>query len=252
MKLIKKVIFVSAMIFPLSAVAAVTVHLDRDVAPVAVNGEEVGFSLSKKDKFVLDNGTNQFVVRVSKLVENMGEREKFNSSPVVITFDEKDTDVYIKPSIELRRTNQADEFQDKPFMAVVDGNEQDIAVKQEILPNLGGITRDYEKELARYNAKNGVALTSSAVIASAPTAKNNEIKSTAGENQDMSSEMIEYWFNQATEDEQVEFTDWAYENRKSLTTELESESKPLEMLSYWYSKADKMQRSQIVAWLVSQ
>ncbi|MUL02090.1 hypothetical protein GNP89_07715 [Aliivibrio fischeri] len=64
-------------------------------------------------------------------------------------------------------------------------------------------------------------------------------------------EMSKYWFDEATAAEQEQFTEWAFANRKSISTQLKSDSKSVEMLSYWYEKASTEDRAQILTWLLN-
>ncbi len=64
-------------------------------------------------------------------------------------------------------------------------------------------------------------------------------------------EMSKYWFDEATVAEQEQFTEWAFANRKSISTQLKSGSKSVEMLSYWYEKASTEDRAQILTWLLN-
>lgn len=227
-----------------SSIAGVNVHVHRDVAPLLINGVEVGYSFTKKSLIELEDGVNQIVVRVEKLVSKQGEKEKFNSQPVVLNLNASDSDLYLTPGTEITRPDQAAEFNKRPYISVKDASGNEVKVTQGILPNLGGITRDYEKELAKYNLNTGFKASNSEV-----QVQGEAIKSTASA---MPNEMVEYWFLQATQPEKTEFTDWAFKNRKNFDVSIDSESKALQMLSYWYSQADKDQRAQIISWLVSQ
>jgi hypothetical protein len=64
-------------------------------------------------------------------------------------------------------------------------------------------------------------------------------------------EMTKYWFDEAKPLEQEQFTEWAFANRKSVTTPLASDSKSLEMLSYWYEKASEEDKAQVLTWLLN-
>ncbi|ACH65355.1 lipoprotein, putative [Aliivibrio fischeri MJ11] len=64
-------------------------------------------------------------------------------------------------------------------------------------------------------------------------------------------EMSKYWFDEATLDEQEQFTEWAFTNRKEINTELVSSSKELEMLIYWYSKSSVTDKSNILTWIIN-
>ncbi|MDN3613540.1 DUF2057 family protein [Vibrio gallaecicus] len=250
MKRAIKTLVALAVCVPFSSLAAVNVQIHRDVAPIIIDGESVGFSFSKKSEVELANGVNQLVVRVEKLVDKQSEKEKFNSRPIVLTFNASDTEIYLEPAVNVKRSSQAEEFNENPAMRLTDQSGNEIEVTQAVLPTLGGITRDYEKELIAYNKKSGVSSEVDRNVVTAVTVgTTSSIKS---QSSDMPSDMIEYWFTQASVTEQEQFTNWVFENRKNTEAELKSESKSLQMLSYWYGQADKPQRSQILSWLVSQ
>ncbi|MEZ8021481.1 DUF2057 family protein [Vibrio sp. ZF57] len=65
-------------------------------------------------------------------------------------------------------------------------------------------------------------------------------------------EMVNYWYGQATKEEQAAVTDWAFKNRKNATpTSLEG-SKEIEMVSYWFNKLNSEEKSQTMIWLLEQ
>lgn len=65
-------------------------------------------------------------------------------------------------------------------------------------------------------------------------------------------QMNKYWFNEATVTEKEIFTNWAFKNRKKITTPLNGETKTLEMLEYWYEKASTSEKAEILSWVISQ
>ncbi|WP_300173707.1 hypothetical protein [uncultured Aliivibrio sp.] len=65
-------------------------------------------------------------------------------------------------------------------------------------------------------------------------------------------EMTKYWFGDATASEQEQFSEWAFANRKSISSPLKSESKSVEMLSYWYEKTSVEEKASILTWLLNQ
>ncbi len=71
-------------------------------------------------------------------------------------------------------------------------------------------------------------------------------------NTSKSQDMVQYWYNEASAEEQKQFADWAFSQRTTVTNMIETESKSLEMMSYWYEKADKTEKSNILSWLLSQ
>ncbi len=71
-------------------------------------------------------------------------------------------------------------------------------------------------------------------------------------NESKSQDMVQYWFSEATTEEQKQFADWAFSQRTSVTNMIQAESKPLEMMAYWYDKASKTEKSNILSWLLRQ
>lgn len=225
--------------------ADVKIDLNQDVQPVVINGDELGFSLTSKKEFNLDNGQNQIVVQIEKLVQNRGEYEKYNSVPVVITLDQADTSLTISPSLKIVTTEDAKQFDKQPKFTVKNANNDVVKVQQDRLEALGGFTRDYEKELAAYNKANNIVLdaTAATVSASAMVSQQN-VKISKPQ------EMVEYWYQEAAQSEKEAFSSWAFQNRKQVSADLKATGKPSEMLDYWYKKATEEQRSQILTWLL--
>ncbi|MGC9461785.1 YccT family protein, partial [Vibrio genomosp. F10] len=156
MKVMNRMLVVGAMITSFAPMAAVDVTIDRNISAVIANGEEVGFFVLKKSTFEYENGQNQIVVRAAQLVDKQGEKEKFNSHPVVITFDAADTTLKIDIESDITRVEHAEAFNKDPRFVVTDKSGKEIKVKQDILPASSGISRDYVKELARYNSKHSI------------------------------------------------------------------------------------------------
>ncbi len=135
--------------------ADVTVSLHRDIEAVVVAGEELPLTVKKKSQFILPDGENQLVVRVSKLVEKGSEFEKFRSDPLVISFTASNSEVTISPSRMIRLERDIKDFKTNPSVILENQEQVRIAATQEALPRGAGLTRDYEKELIKFNAKRG-------------------------------------------------------------------------------------------------
>ncbi|MCR9421480.1 DUF2057 domain-containing protein [Vibrio sp. RM-69-4] len=243
MKIWLKALMLSAIVVPFSSLAKVEVRLSDDVNILAVNGEEIGFRVNKLSKLELDNGVNQLVVRVAKLVSKYGEFEKFNSHPVVITFEAEDQTLDIGIEETVNTVVQAEAFNQKPIFII--RSSKNIEYKQDKLPRLDGITRDYNKEIIMYNRQNNIKLATDASIADANVDFQNEIKSKP-------VEMVQYWFAEADVNDRKIFENWAFSNRDNISQPLTAENKPLDMLGYWYEKANKAEKSQILSWLLNQ
>ncbi|MBD1571881.1 DUF2057 domain-containing protein [Vibrio sp. S17_S38] len=224
------------------AAAEVKIHLNQDIKPLVINGEEIGFSLGKKDEFTFDNGQNQIVVQVSKLVESRGEYEKFNSKPIVITFNATNTELTVSPDGTLKTTEDSKIFDKAPKVVVKDTTGKPVSTQQGMLEASNGLTRDYEKEVIAYNKKNQIVLAGE-IVTTAP-------KVAGGATVSKPQEMVEYWYDEASEPQKQAFSAWAFQNRKQVSGELKGSDKPSEMLDYWYKKATPEQRSEILTWLL--
>lgn len=247
MKSFKILLLVSLVGASFQAAAEVKIHLERDIQPLVINGDELGFSLGKKNDFELKNGQNQMVVQVSKLVQNKGEYEKFNSSAIVVTFSASDTSVTVAPDGKIITTEDAQKYNKNPILLLTGSSGKKINAEQDILKPLSGITRDYLKELTAYNKSNGIAVASSAAIVTAAALSE---KANAKDRISKSQEMVEYWYSEATPEEKSSFSNWAFQNRKQVSGELSGKSTPSQMLDYWYKKASPEQRADILSWLL--
>ncbi len=140
-------------LLPSMVFADVTVSLHRDVEAIVVAGEELPLTVKKKSRFILPDGENQLVVRVSKLVEKGSEFDKFRSDPLVINFTGFNSEITISPSRMIRLERDIKDFKTNPSVILENQDKERIAAAQEILPRGAGLTRDYAKELAKFNAK---------------------------------------------------------------------------------------------------
>lgn len=252
MKVIRSLVVVGAMIASFAPRAEVSVDFHSDISPLLVGGDPVGYSFFAKSSYMLPDGNNQIVLRVSKLVEKLGEKEKFNSKAFVLTFDQTDQELFIEPNAKIVRAEQAQEFDEAPKFSVKNAQNEEIEFELAELPNLGGLTRDYEKELAKFNKKHHPSL---AVASTASAVSTTEVGNTSTlELVSESSEpnMFEYWLKQASAEDIDQFAQIAFEGRKQASISIpEGESQALQMLGYWYNKASVEQRKQILSHLIS-
>lgn len=243
-KMVLPLVISSVVGFSAAAYASVDVVLHRDVALVVENGEKAPLRLVTKSEYQLENGQNQLVVRLEKLIRSSyGEPEKFNSETVVITFDAHDEAFFLKPNFEVKTKQDSEKFKQKPnFSLISQKTEQPYNAKMDFLIDGGGITRDYELEVARYNVKNDIELSLSLQAAlKVAKKKSNDIAP---------NDMIEHWYVKATGKDQKKFTDFAFKSRKNDINLLSSDSsKELEMMVYWYNEASAEQKKNIVNWL---
>lgn len=154
---IKSMLFFSVFM-PFFAQADVNIKLHRDVEALVINGEAQPISLMGKRRLNLQNGMNQLVVRVSKLVESESSFEKFKTDPLVITFDAKNVDLTINATRNIFSKRQIKDFEQNPSFLLVTNKGETIASEQVLLPEGVGLVRDHEKELAKFNQKRGIVI----------------------------------------------------------------------------------------------
>jgi len=248
MKVIKRMCVIGAVVASFAPKAEVNIDFHSDVSPLLVGGEAVGYSFFSKTEYTVPDGTNQVVLRVSKLVEKLGEKEKFNSKAFVLTFTEENQTISIEPNAKIMRLDQAEDFDKNPDFIVK--NKQGRTIKYELdeLPNLGGITRDFEKELAKYNKKHYPEL----LVASSTVVAVNTKKVKQPEASGSEPNMFDYWLEQANASEIDQFAQLAFEGRKSPRIDIPNDApQPIQMLGYWYNKASVEERKQILTKLIS-
>ncbi|GLS89637.1 hypothetical protein GCM10007916_07040 [Psychromonas marina] len=236
----KKLVISLFAVCAFSAQATINVSMHQDLEVLVLNNKNVGFTIFGNNKFTLENGKNQIVVRVSKLVIKQGEKEKFKSEPIVINFDINDANLMISPSRTFMRVEEIQGF-DKNPVVIVTQEGQPLDVEQQLLERGVGISRDYAAELKAQNGADNISQLA------ANTAAVSVAKVTTASPIKMSQDL----FIKASESEKEQFTDWAFENRKSIKSELNGEGKILPMLEYWYEKANLDQRAELLTWILA-
>lgn len=250
MRLLRNTLAGGLLLFSSLVFSAVTVELDRELAPVIIDGKEVGLRIGTQRIIELENGQSQLVVRVSKLIHKQSNFEKYYSNPVVLTFTAHDASLYVSPAEEVKTQEQAKHFKDHPVMNVVDSAGKSFAVQQGVLLPGSGLVRNYREELKEFNQTHGLMGTSVETAVQHQTAT-----SAVGTQQGKESkalEMVQYWYAKTSNDDRTIFSDWAFQNRKTVSGAPASDSQPVEMLGYWYTEATEKERSAILGWLLEQ
>ncbi|PKF63079.1 hypothetical protein CW745_06575 [Psychromonas sp. psych-6C06] len=228
-----------------SVQASVKVSLHQDLEALVINNKNVGFTIFGDNEFTLENGQQQIVVRVSKLIIKQGEKEKFKSEPVIVTFNANDADLVLSPTRTFIRREEIKGFDKNPVLVATKDGEQ-FQIEQSILERGVGITRDYAAELKAQNElSNGAEI---AVAAVATTTTKQDVAKVAVSPVKMSQDL----FAKASVAEKEQFTNWAFKNRKMITSELNGEGKILPMLEYWYEKASTDQKAELLTWILAQ
>jgi hypothetical protein len=250
MRLLKNTLAGGLLLFSSLAFSAVTVELDRDLAPVIIDGKEVGIRIGTQRTIELEDGQSQLVVRVSKLIHKQSNFEKYYSNPVVLTFTAHDTSLYVSPAEEVKTQEQAKHFKDHPVMNIVDSAGKPFAVQQGVLLPGSGLVRNYREELEEFNQNHGLMGADVEVVAQRKTA--TPALETVQGKKNQALEMVKYWYAKASSDDRAVFSDWAFQNRRSVTGAPASDRQPAEMLGYWYTDATEKERSAILSWLLDQ
>ncbi|MGL4191864.1 MAG: DUF2057 family protein [Vibrio sp.] len=242
-----------AACLPFSATAAVEVKLAADISAIVVNGEESGFRINKLSNLTLDDGTQQLVVRVSKLVSSQGGYEKFNSNPLVLTFSATNQRLALDIGQPITTAAQAQAFDAAPQLSLTEiSSGKTIEILQAELPRLQGISRDYVKELNAYNKQHNLMPVAQTVTLPAAQATTAAATVATQASTPTTLTMVQYLYSEATSAEQQEFANWAFANRATVSEPLVSHNKLVTMMADWYQKADKADKAAILAWLISQ
>ena len=253
MKGIKTLLAATVMMTSFAPHADVGLNFHRDISPIIVQGEETSYSLFPTSAYQLENGNNQIVFRMAKLIEsNGGDRTKFNSHAFVLNFDAEDIDVRLESAVNVLRENQAIEFNRNPNVLLVDeaGNRIDFTIDQLIAGD--ALMRDYTKDLAHYNKARNITVGNPNELEVAQVLPEVKVATVTTTNEVGPVSMIPYWMEKATAVESDQFMSWAFENRSTDSLKPIEGTQVLNMLGYWYSEAKVEERKQILAWLVSQ
>jgi uncharacterized protein YccT (UPF0319 family) len=142
------------------SIADVKIALNDDVELLLVNAYkpeiEGGFFSSNKS-VVLPDGENQIAFRYIPTFKTSKDREQFTSDVIVAKFNAADTELQFELP-EYRHLRDAEKFNPDTDWKLVNADGQQVTVVQDKLIHNGlQIGRDYEEEIARYNAKGRVA-----------------------------------------------------------------------------------------------
>ncbi|MBV7298510.1 DUF2057 family protein [Enterovibrio paralichthyis] len=227
-RILRSILLLGGLI-PSISYAQVNVTLHKDIEAIIVNGEELPMTLMSKNNFMLENGQNQLVVRLSKLVSSGSEFEKFKSDPLVITFATSDEDIFVEPTRNITSERQIKDFKQNPSFELLTPDNRKIESQQDILPKKPGFMRNYGAELAAFNAKKGDSLLAKAplveknVTTSVPNNhESEEIQPTlmpSSKSVGISSEnsliLLQADFLRMSPKQQQKFLQWAVENVRS-------------------------------------
>ncbi|GAL26908.1 DUF2057 family protein [Vibrio maritimus] len=203
---IAKTLLAGIVLAPTMAYSAVTLDVPKGLQLLTVNGKDAGYSnfgFDSKDDIVLENGVNQLVFRISKIVMETGsDKTKFKSQPLVATFETSDKAISISvPNVQTLQ--QGMEFNSKPEFDITTNGKPIPDVKKDQLGLTFSLTADMAQEVNDYNQTNAVASLSQFTQTSKVQA--TELNSDAY--QEMKSS-----FKSASYEERKKFLTWAISN----------------------------------------
>ncbi|MBI6150584.1 DUF2057 family protein [Serratia surfactantfaciens] len=198
--------------------AATTLKLSPDIDLLVVDGKKMTGSLLKgADSLELDGGQHQLLFKVTKTLHSGQHAQTYVSLPLIATFNtQKISQVAIEiPRIENDR--DAQRFDKTLNYLVVDKGGNALPFKQDVLhPDSVTFNADLEKVMTDYNRQNRSASVAAFVQANAGNPSTPSLTGTPlnaptvtlkGEN--VSEQMLQYWFQQADKETQKRFLRWA-------------------------------------------
>lgn len=209
---------VAALISISMPAAATTLKLSPDIDLLVVDGKKMTGSLLKgADSLELDGGQHQLLFKVTKTLHSGQHAQTYVSLPLIATFNtQKISQVAIEiPRIENDR--DAQRFDKTLNYLVVDKGGNALPFKQDVLhPDSVTFNADLEKVMTDYNRQNRPASVPTFVQTNAGNAPvspqansplNAPTVTLKGEN--VSEQMLQYWFQQADKETQKRFLRWA-------------------------------------------
>ncbi|GGB55070.1 DUF2057 domain-containing protein [Shewanella inventionis] len=197
--------------------SAATLLLPDNANTVLVNGVA-----TEQQQVALDintpQGLQQIAFRYHARFRDQGSQHSFSSDVIILRFAASDQDYQLSlPSI--RSQSNATQFNQQPQITLTNQAGQVIEFTQDKLMKSGlQIGRDFETEIAKYNASGAIAAWNAASVALKPTATTNTnasaiAESTAQElhktdavvDQQEVNNMLDYWYQKASPQTQAEF-----------------------------------------------
>ncbi|MCW8348821.1 DUF2057 domain-containing protein [Vibrio sp. ZSDZ65] len=211
-----KTLLAGLILAPTMAYASVTVDIPIDVQLLTVNEKDVGFSslgFDHKDSVTLNNGVNQLVFRITKVVSDGGNKgTKYTSVPLVATFDAADVELNIDVP-KLRTLAQGSTFNDKPTFSVLqDGKEVNSLKKGKINAGLKFYS-DTVAEVERFNKSNEPAsLRNFGTVAAIPSESLPSESEVSTSKTAVNLNNVKAQFETLSKTDKEEFLSWAIKN----------------------------------------
>ncbi|WP_394252564.1 DUF2057 family protein [Vibrio profundi] len=191
------------LLFSSLALASGTLTLQKEIVPQVLNGEAITSShFTAQNTLSLKEGENQLALTVGQIVFEDGKRRKFDSQPILLNFEaEQDQSLSIHYKT-FRTIDDAKKFERSPELTFT--TESGEAVQFELVQmSKGGLQgfRDFEREVADYNAKAGNEVT-------------GQLKTVVPKSSVKSVAALQSEFADLNAEQQQEFMQWAMRNLK--------------------------------------
>ncbi|WGV99632.1 DUF2057 domain-containing protein [Vibrio sp. YMD68] len=212
----KKLAILSLALCSAFSYAKTTIQTDSRVEILAVNQEINQIANSGKGDLQIENGQNQLLVRVTAMIDTNGGKEKFNSSPMVVTFDVSDETLLLETPFVIRDQRAVNKYNRDPRVKVTSSGEA-VSITTDVISNeTFALIKDYEAMLSSYNQAGGQAAIVSSSVAAASIAKPvtlPEIESSKKQTKPASKpSSLQADFLEMTPEQRQEFVSWAVKN----------------------------------------
>lgn len=215
MKLNKLLAVSCSLIAPLTF-ADVNIDIPRDVQILVINGEDAGYSsfgFDYKDNLQLNDGINQIVFRISKVVNESGNKStKFKSKPLVATFESSDSQLGLEVP-DLKTLQSGSDFDSNPNFEISTKSGKLEYFKQGQLRTLATFGSDFVQATENFNKSSEPAslahLVSTSIQSSKVTAPLPE--KTTSSNEKVNTDLKSLFLNKSYQEKQ-EFLSWAIKN----------------------------------------
>ena len=140
------------------AYAEVKLQSAKEMNAIVVNGKAEGWSfIQGTNNIILPDGENQVLFQMGQIVLEDATRKKFNSIPLLIKFESKDSNLILTYP-KIRTLDQAKAFDKSPNIKLKNSNGENVEFELNQLDNNGLQNfRDYEREVSDYNRTGGIA-----------------------------------------------------------------------------------------------
>lgn len=208
----KQLIMTAALLVMSSmAYAQVTIHTDNRVEILAVNQQINQIPKKAKGDLKIANGQNQVLLRVTAMVDGNGGKKKFNSHPIVVTFDAKNETLLFETPFAIRDQRGVSKFEKNPTVKVTRNGQPVPFVLEQITNQSFALIHDYDAMLEEYNLAGGIAaIWLDLSPKSTPTSNaNKNSPQKVNEGNKLQSTRIQGDFLSMTPEQRQEFISWA-------------------------------------------